>query len=149
MGGGVDAGRIQTRQLVAHELVHARQHSNRRRSPSPKPSVSAAESEAAGLAAAVLEGRRLWIPRQALPDGHMARGSGGVGIAPETTSPTETATTSDVASLEHQLDQLVAVNHSGDQRFVAGQLDHPRTQTPDRMSQNFQFAPSTLPFLVA
>lgn len=149
ISGAVDPASIQTRQLVAHELVHARQHSNRRRSPSPKPSVSAAESEAAGLAAAVLEGRRLWIPRQALPDGHMARGSGGVGIAPETTSPTETATTSDVASLEHQLDQLVAVNHSGDQRFVAGQLDHPWTQTHDGMVENCLFALSTMPFVVA
>jgi len=42
--------------LVVHELVHLRQHQNRLRS---RPDVTAAESEAAGIANALREGRTL------------------------------------------------------------------------------------------
>ena len=71
--------------------------------------LTAAESEAAGLTHALREGRPLWIPRQALPDGHIAQDDGAQGVA-ATTKPENT--TPDVASLENELDSHIATNHA-------------------------------------
>src|SRR5260370_42423445 len=110
--GSVDAKR--DRLLLVHELVHARQHRNR--GPA-KPDVTAAAAEAAGIANAARERRPLWVPRQALPDAHVAHDVGASAAAAGTT-----ASTPDVAALEQTLDQPVGANHTGDQQFITGQL---------------------------
>ncbi len=137
--GSVDAKR--DRLLLVHELVHARQHRNRG---AAKPDVTAAEAEAAGIANAAREGRTLWVPRQALPDAHVAHDVGASGVAADTT-----ASTPDVAALEQTLDQLVGANHTGDKQFITGQLDHPWTQTTEDMIENCLRALSALRFVVA
>ena len=140
--------------LVVHELVHLRQHQNRLRS---RPDVTAAESEAAGIANALREGRTLWVPREALPDGHVARDDGALGVAPTTTTPEDAAPADStketaepsVEQLERQLDRLVAKNHSGDIKALKGLLDHPWTQTQDDMVENCLRILATLQFVVA
>jgi hypothetical protein len=140
--------------LLAHELAHAHQHGNRA---SVRPDVTAAESEAAGLANALREGRALWAPREALPDGHVARDDGALGVAPATAIPADAAPADStketaepsVEQLEEQLDQFVAKNHSGDIRTLKGLLDHPWTQTQDDMIENCLQILATLQFVVA
>jgi Domain of unknown function (DUF4157) len=151
--GALDPGSGRDRQLLAHELVHVRQHRNR---VAATPDVTAAEAEAAGLANAISEGRPLWVPRRALPDGHVAHDGGATGLAADTTAPgnqtpatVATATTPDVAALELKLDQLVAANHAGDAQLIKGQLDHPWTQTTEDMIENCLRVLSTLRFVVA
>src|SRR5271165_7371048 len=61
------------RSLIVHELAHLRQHRNGASATGTRaPDVTAAEAEAGGLAAAISEGRPLWVPRQVLPGGHVA-----------------------------------------------------------------------------
>jgi len=146
--GGVDPATAVTRALVLHELVHTRQHRNRAEAHAPRPDQTAAEAEAAGLAAALRAGRPLWVPRQALPDGHVAHDGGATGTAPTTAAPAA-PTTPDVASLEQQLDTFVAANHAGDARMIAGQLDHPWTQTTESMIENCLRILTALQFVVA
>ncbi len=119
--------------LLAHELAHLAQHRNRTRPPSAtahlavRPDVITAEAEAAALAAAVAAGRQLWVPRAVLPEGHLARLDGAVGVAPAPpgpagpgltpatgppTSPAEQST--DLAKDSTKLDQLVAKNHQAE-----------------------------------
>jgi hypothetical protein len=147
IAGSLDASDAVTRPVVAHELVHLRQHRNRTEPDAPAPDTTAAEAEAAGLAAALLEGRALWVPRHVLPDGHVARYDDGSGIAPAT--PASTATTPDVTKLEQTLDTYVATNHSADLRLITGQLDHPWTQTDEQMIENALNALANLQFVVA
>jgi hypothetical protein len=146
--GGIDPTAAATRQLVVHELVHTRQHRNRSHPHGRHPDLTAAESEAAGLAAALRAGRPLWVPVQVLPDGHVAHDDGAVGTAPAT-APPSAPTTPDVESLERQLDTYVAANHAGDARMIAGQLDHPWTQTSEEMIDNSLRTLSALQFVVA
>ena len=137
--------------LLLHELVHARQHRNRS-DPGAHPDLTAAEAEAAGLAHALRQGRALWAPRQALPDGHLAHDDGATGIAPATGSapaPTATAIVEDVAGLERELDGYVAENHSGDVRAITDLLDHPWTQLTEEMVENSLRLLSVLQFVVA
>ncbi|MDT4996077.1 MAG: hypothetical protein QOD45_145, partial [Pseudonocardiales bacterium] len=145
--GSVDPASAATQALVLHELVHTRQHRNRTEPHAPQPDQTAAEAEAAGLAAALREGRRLWVPVQVLPEGHVAHDDGAVGTAPAAAP--AAPTTPDVASLERQLDTYVAANHTGDARMIAGQLDHPWTQTSEEMIENCLRVLSALQFVVA
>jgi hypothetical protein len=151
--GTINPSSHRDRLLLAHELVHARQHRNR---DTATPDVTAAEAEAAGIANAMREGRTLWVPRQALPEGHVAHDGGATGVAADTTAPgnktpatVATATTPDVTTLERTLDVLVADNHQGDAQCIAGQLDHPWTQTTEEMIENCLRVLSTLRFVVA
>ena len=143
--GNLDPGEDRTGALLLHELVHTRQHRNRLLTPGRQPDQSAAEAEAAGLAQALRQGRALWVPRQVLPDGHVARDDGATGIAPSTAPPVA----ADVAALERSLDSYVAANHSGDVRTIAGLLDHPVTQVTSEMIENCLRILSTLQFVVA
>ncbi len=135
--------------LLVHELVHARQHRNRA---TVTPDVTAAEAEAAGLADARREGRMLWVPREALPEGHVARDGGATGVAAATAPPTDPATEDrdpSAAELEQQLTLLVKKNHGGDLRTLHGLLDHPWTQTQESMIENCLRILATLQFVVA
>lgn len=127
--------------LLLHELVHARQHRNRVERPGVRPDLTAAEAEAAGLAHALRQGRALWAPRQALPDGAVAHDTGATGIAPTTTP--------DVAGLERTLDSYVAANHSADVGAITGLLDHAWTQVTEEMVENCLRVLATLQFVVA
>lgn len=131
--------------LLLHELVHARQHRNRTETPHVRPDQSAAEAEAAGLAHALRQGRALWVPRQVLPDGHIAHDGGATGIAPATAA----TTTPDVAGLEQKLDILVGKNHSADVRTITGLLDHPWTQVTEDMIEDSLRMLAVLQFVVA
>ncbi|MFL6023315.1 MAG: hypothetical protein ACJ72O_08240, partial [Marmoricola sp.] len=139
--------------LLAHELVHTRQHQNRA---FVRPDSTAAEAEAAGLVHALREGRTLWVPRQALPDGHLARDQGAVGVAPTTgptvaapEQPTPEPAEPTVAEQERRLDDLVSKNHTGDLQMLKGLLDHPWTQTQDAMIESCLRILATLQFVVA
>lgn len=160
-GGEASAERIQVAgdprhprfpAVVAHELAHVRQHANRG---SVDADVTAAEAEAAGIAAAVAAGTELWVPCTALPSGRTARQGDATGIAPATkpadgsAQTTETATTPDVATLERYLDDYVAINHTGDVRAVTGLLDHPWTQNTSSMVEKALRVLSGFPFVVA
>ncbi|MFC9053297.1 hypothetical protein [Streptomyces anthocyanicus] len=81
--------------LLVHELAHIAQHRNRAQRPSDtvglagrprrapaRPDLTASEAEAVALAGAVRAGSALWRPRAVLPDGVLARDSGGSGIEP-------------------------------------------------------------------
>ncbi|MET8668168.1 hypothetical protein ABZV87_28010 [Streptomyces tendae] len=81
--------------LLVHELAHIAQHRNRAQRPSDtvglagrprrapvRPDLTASEAEAVALAGAVRTGSALWRPRAVLPDGVLARDSGGSGIEP-------------------------------------------------------------------
>ena len=146
--GALDLTSSQARALLLHELVHARQHRNRTETPGVRPDQGAAEAEAAGLAHALRQGRQLWVPRQALPEGHVAHDDGATGIAPAA-APTATTTTPDVAGLEHTLDVWVAKNHSADAATITGLLDHPWTQVTEEMIENSLRLLSVLQFVVA
>ena len=135
--------------LLAHELVHTRQHRNRA---TVTPDVTAAEAEAAGLANALREGRRLWVPREALPDGHVARDDGATGIATATAHPSIPPTRRRIRaprSSKSSSTALVRKNHSGDIKTLKGLLDHPWTQTQDYMIENCLRILATLQFVVA
>ncbi len=139
--GDLDLASNQARALLLHELVHARQHRNRVETPGLRPDQSAAEAEAAGLAHALRQGRPLWVPRQALPDGHVAHDDGATGIAPTVADP--------VAGLERELDTYVGANHSADVRTITGLLDHPWTQLTEEMIDNSLRMLAPLQFVVA
>jgi hypothetical protein len=143
LSGSLNPASPETRALLLHELVHVRQQVNRG---TTTPDLTAAESEAAGLANALREGRPLWIPRQVLPDGHTARADGAQGVAPAAAGE---PTTPDVASLEETLDMYVAANHSTDVRTISGLLDHRWTQLTSEMIENSLRILSALEFVVA
>ncbi|MBV9823160.1 MAG: hypothetical protein JO144_13055 [Actinobacteria bacterium] len=138
--------------LLLHELAHVRQHRNRGTGRA-RPDQSAAEAEAAGLAEALRQGRPLWVPRQAVPDGHLARDGGATGIAPQSAPDTAPAappvTAPDVAALERSLDRWVAANHAADVRTLTGLLDHPGTQVSEEMVENSLRLLAPLRFVVA
>ena len=73
-------GRV-TDDLVVHEVAHVRQHDNRVRGAFPD--VESAEAEATALADAQRTGRPLWVPRTALPSGHIAHNGGPKGADPQ------------------------------------------------------------------
>ncbi|HEX8082163.1 MAG TPA: hypothetical protein VF557_18270 [Jatrophihabitans sp.] len=151
--GALDLSASRAGALLLHELAHARQHLNRTETPGIRPDQSAAEAEAAGLAHALRQGRALWVPRQALPEGHVAHDDGATGIAPATAPApapaAATATTPDVTSLEQTLDGLVLTNHSADVQTITGLLDHPWTQVTEEMIENSLRLLSVLQFVVA
>jgi hypothetical protein len=138
--------------VVAHELTHVRQHGNRERDGGPG-DATAAEAEASGIAAAVTAGDRPWTPRARLPAGRIARYRDAEGVA-ATSAPTgdpaaEKSTTPDVAQLEKELDDFVAINHTADVRTLRDLLDHPWTQNTSSMVENALRILSGFPFVVA
>ncbi len=76
------AGAPPSASLIVHELAHVAQHANRTRRGAVA-DQTAAEAEAAALAAAVQSGAPLWMPRNALPDGRRAYDKGASGITPK------------------------------------------------------------------
>jgi hypothetical protein len=128
------------RSLIVHELAHLAQHRNGARAGCARaPDVTAAEAEAGGLAAAAREGRPLWVPRQVLPSGHLARDTGASGVAPATSVPI----------LERDLQALAAQNHLADVRVIADQLDPRQGAESVSAGENSLRALSTLQFVVA
>ncbi|TDN90916.1 hypothetical protein [Microbacterium sp. BK668] len=138
--------------VLAHELAHLRQHENLGR---VEADVTAAEAEAAGIAAAVSAGAEVWVPRTALPSGRVARAGDATGIAPATApdesalATADTATTPDVVPLEKQLDRAVEINHTADVRALSQLLDHPWTQNTPSMVENALRVLSGFAFVVA
>ena len=103
LAGDLDPDTAETRALLLHELVHARQHDNRA---TTRSDLTKAEAEAAGLARALRPGRR------ALDAGPGA--AGWARRARRRRARNRAPTTPDVASLEQELDTYVAANHSAD-----------------------------------
>ena len=141
------------RAVVAHELAHVRQHENRE-TDGETGDPTAAESEAAGIAAAITEGREPWMPRARLPSGRTARNDDASGIATATAPPTADPTTAksttpDLAELERTLDDYVAINHTADVRTIKDLLDHPWTQNTSGMVENALRILSGFPFVTA
>ncbi|GAA1954770.1 hypothetical protein [Microbacterium deminutum] len=139
--------------VVAHELAHVRQHDNRELQ-GDAGDTTAAEAEAAGIALAIAEGRDPWMPRARLPSGRTARDTDVQGVAPTTAAPetdpsTGKSTTPDLAGLERQLDDFVAVNHTADVRTIRDLLDHPWTQNTSGMVENALRVLSGFPFVIA
>lgn len=144
------------RSVIAHELVHVRQHDNRERDGGIG-DATAAEAEAAGIAAALESGRSPWIPHALLPEGRTARNDDAQGIAtatapaadPITDPATLKSTTPDAAELESLLDDLVGSNHTADVRAVRDLLDHPWTQNTSGMVENVLRILSGFSFVIA
>jgi len=131
------------RSLIVHELAHLCQHRNGVSAKGARaPDVTAAEAEAGGLAAAVREGRPLWVPRQVLPGGHTARDTGASGIAVDSATPT-------AATLERDLEALAAQNHLDSVRVIADQLDPRQGAHSKSTGENSLRALSALQFVVA
>lgn len=136
--------------VTAHELAHVRQHRNRARAADgagpesfvTAPDATAAEAEAAGIAAALRAGRTLWHPTAVLPAGRAARDGDATGIAPVTTTP-------GLASLELKLQRLVETRRLAERRALIELLDHPHTQHSVDMTENCLRVLSRLPFVVA
>ena len=139
--GWLDPALPPGRSLIVHELAHLRQHRNSAGG-TRAPDVTAAEAEAGGLAAAAREGRPLWVPRQVLPGGHVARDTGASGVAVATTAPT-------AVTLERDLEALAAQNHLDDIRVIADQLDPRRGAQSESTGENSLRALSALQFTVA
>ena len=138
--GWLDPALPPGRSLIVHELAHLRQHRNGGGAKGARaPDVTAAEAEAGGLAAAVREGRPLWVPQQVLPGGHVARDTGASGVAVATTAPT----------LERDLEALAAENHLDNVRVIADQLDPRQGAQSKSTGENSLRALSALQFVVA
>ncbi|KQY23004.1 hypothetical protein ASD16_10445 [Cellulomonas sp. Root485] len=109
--------------LLAHELAHVRQHENRRTG-GRAPDVTRAEAEAAGLAAAARQGRPLWVPREALPDGRRARDVDATGVEPDWELLFSWAEQRpDVESTELKLEGFVRANHAVDIARITSELN--------------------------
>ena len=141
--GWLDPALPPGRSLIVHELAHLRQHRNGGGAKEARaPDVTAAEAEAGGLAAAVREGRPLWVPQQVLPGGHVARDTGASGVAVATTAPT-------TPTLERDLEALAAENHLDNVRVIADQLDPRQGAQSKSTGENSLRALSALQFVVA
>ena len=141
--GWLDPALPPGRSLIVHELAHLRQHRNAGGAKGARaPDVTAAEAEAGGLAAAVREGRPLWVPQQVLPGGHVARDTGASGVAVATTAPT-------TPTLERDLEALAAQNHLDNVLVIADQLDPRQGAQSKSTGENSLRALSALQFVVA
>ncbi len=122
--------------MLVHELAHIAQHRNRLR-PSASahrvpaghavtrtPDVTAAEAEAAALADAARTGAPLWVPRTALPDGHLARldGASGVAAVGDPSRTPEQAAAQLIADTA-ELNGLVASNHIAEIARIRTEID--------------------------
>jgi hypothetical protein len=122
LSGGVPVIRIGTgpadalpdRWLIVHELAHVAQHSNRERGLAD-PDTTAAEAEAAALAAAARRGLRLWTPRAALPAGRRAADGDASGVSPRPAEPS-------AALMAAELTDLVRTTRAGELRRIADAL---------------------------
>jgi hypothetical protein len=120
--GGVPVIRIGTgpsdavpdRALIVHELAHVAQHANRERGLAD-PDTTAAEAEAAALAAAARRGLRLWAPRAALPAGRRAADTDARWVSPQPAEPS-------AALMAAELTDLVRTTRAGELRRITDAL---------------------------
>jgi hypothetical protein len=134
------------RGLVVHELAHVAQHRNRETA-ALRPDQTRAEAEAAGLQLAQRHGRRLWLPRTALPDGHVARESGATGVAPDTAA-ANAVEPNDVLRLKAELFRHVEANHKAERERIASELGAVFTTTSAAIESSLALL-DTLPFFTA
>jgi hypothetical protein len=136
--GATDA--VPDRALVVHELAHVAQHRNRERGLA-EPDTTAAEAEAASLAAAVRRGTRLWVPRAALPAGRRAADADASGVGPQTSEPS-------AATMELELTRAVAVTRAGELRRISDALGSIWSTTGDVIETTLQVL-ETVDFVTA